>query len=333
MQTSPLSITIVTPAARGSRAGNRVSALRYAWLFEELGLTARVQSRWDGRQEDVLVVLNAQRCAKTVLRARKLQPQLPIIVVVTGTDVYEHLGKSQRMERALDAADWIVGLQADSVRRLPVRWRRKARVILQSYSGPALVWKAPLHGTRFLVLGHLRTQKDPFRAALAARLLPADSSVLVQHAGQALSPAMARRARSEMQKNLRYQWLGELPRSRGLARLARASAMILTSRSEGGPGVFSEAIALGVPILASRIPASLAILGERHPGLFALGNQRELAALMRRIELEPRFLARLAAYSRRLAPRVDPARELGAWQRLLAPVRAAALRKSARSAD
>lgn len=313
----PRSIAIVTPAPPGSSAGNRVSARRYARMFRALGHRTRILTDWDGAPADVLVVLHGRRSSGALQRARRQDPELPVVLVLTGTDVYGHPARSRSLERALDAADRIVGLQSHSVGMLPVRWRRKSRVILQSYDGPRLTWHAAVGRPRFLVLGHLRAEKDPFRAALAARKLPPSSRARVLHAGKALSPALEQRARRESRTNSRYLWLGELPRARALKRLSNSTALVHTSRIEGGPSVFSEALALGVPILASRIPASTAILGPRHPGLFTTGRQDELASLMLRVERDPRFAARLAACSRRLAPEVTPARELRAWQKLL----------------
>lgn len=310
-------VAIVTPAPRGSLTGNRVSALRYARLLRTLGCRVRVLESWDAAPTDLLIVLNARRGARSVLRARAERAELPIVVVVTGTDVYGVDALGAEMKRALAVSDCIVGLQDDSLRRLPVRFGAKARTILQSYDGPRLPRRSTQASFDFLVLAHLRPQKDPLRAALAARLLPPESRIRVLHAGQALSPALERRACREMAINPRYRWLGALSRRAALGRLAGARALILSSRIEGGPGVFSEALALGVPILASRIGASLSILSARHPGLFTLGNTRELARLMRRAELEPRFLEHLAAASRKLAPRFEPALELAAWRGLL----------------
>ncbi|MEO6708364.1 MAG: glycosyltransferase, partial [Planctomycetota bacterium] len=302
----------------GSLSGNRISALRYARIFRALGARARVIKAWDGRDADLLIVLHAERGARSVLRARSRLPELPIVVVLTGTDVYRRRGFSRSMQRALEAADAIVGLQSDSVASLPRGLRRKARTILQSYDGPRPARKVARSRFEVLVLGHLRPEKDPFRAAMAARRLPRESRIRVLHAGKALSAAMARRAERESASNPRYQWLGELTRAKALAKLASARALVHSSRSEGGPSVFSEALALGVPILSSRIGASESILGASHPGLFRYGSTAELGELLRRIELEPRFLARIAARSRRLAPRVAPERELRAWRKLFA---------------
>jgi len=72
------------------------------------------------------------------------------------------------------------------------------------------------------VIGHLRPVKDPFRAALAARLLPPSSRIRVLHVGGAMNNEMAARARAEMEVNSRYLWLGEQPRWRTRRILTRS---------------------------------------------------------------------------------------------------------------
>ena len=144
------------------------------------------------------------------------------------------------------------------------------------------------------VIGHLRAEKDPFRAALAMRHLPADSSIRLLHVGRAMTPAMARRARAEMRRNARYRWLGERPGGATRALLARSRAMVLSSRLEGGANVVSEAVVSGVPVVASRIPGSVGLLGPDYPGYFPVGATRALAAVLRRMECAPAFYARLA---------------------------------------
>ena len=117
------------------------------------------------------------------------------------------------------------------------------------------------------MLGHLRPVKDPFRTALAARLLPTTSRLRVLHVGKALSADMAERAHTEMAENPRYRWLGELPRWQALRVLARSHVLVLSSLTEGGANVISEALALGVPIVASRIAGSIGLLGDRLSGI------------------------------------------------------------------
>ncbi len=73
----------------------------------------------------------------------------------------------------------------------------------------------------------------------------------------------------------------------------------------------------GVPVLASRIEANVAMLGARHPGLFPFGDTRALAKLLSRCERDERFRRRLARASRARAAGFSEARERAAWNRLL----------------
>jgi glycosyltransferase involved in cell wall biosynthesis len=92
---------------------------------------------------------------------------------------------------------------------------------------------------------------------------------------------------------------------------------VVSSRLEGGANVISEAIAASVPIVASRVAGNVGILGEDYPGLFAVGNSKELARLLRRAECDAEFLAQLKRQVKKLAPLFDPPREEKAWSDLI----------------
>jgi glycosyltransferase involved in cell wall biosynthesis len=115
----------------------------------------------------------------------------------------------------------------------------------------------------------------------------------------------------------RWTWLEARRRGEALAVLARSRLLVLTSRSEGGANVVTEAIAAGVPVISTRIDGSVGILGDDYPGYFAVGDARELAALLRRCEDDPAFLADLKARVLALQPLVDPALERASWRELL----------------
>ena len=63
---------------------------------------------------------------------------------------------------------------------------------------------------------------------------------------------------------------------------------------------------------------NVGLLGGDYPGYFPVGDTEKLARLMRRVECEPAFAARLRRGLRQRAPLFRPAREIAAWRRLLA---------------
>lgn len=313
----PMNICIITPAPPRSRKGNRVTALRWARILRDLGHRVRVQQEHDGRGCDLMVALHARRSFSSIARLARQRPDIPLIVALTGTDLYDDIHTSPKAARSLELATRLVVLQPAGIDELPKRLRKKVRVILQSVKQP--VGAIPHRKGVFdvCVMGHLRAVKDPFRAAKAVRLLPATSRVCVTHVGAALNDNLAKRARAEAGSNPRYRWLGELPRWRALRLLMRSRVLVLSSKMEGGANVVSEAIAASVPLLASRIPGSTGILGPDYPGLFPVGDTKALASLLGRAEADKAFYRSLYAWCRRLTPLVDPKRERQAWARLL----------------
>lgn len=313
-----LKITMVSPTLPAERTGNGITAARWSRRLGEFGHRVRIVRTYDGRPCDLLVVLHARKSAASALRFRRQHSERPFVVALTGTDLYGELQRSQQAQRAVAGAAALVLLQPRGLQALPRALRRKAHVILQSAVPPRRRQRRRTRSFDIVVLGHLRAVKDPLRAALAARRLPRASRLRILHAGRAMTPAFARRARDEMRCNPRYHWLGDVSHAEALRLLARSRALVLSSRREGGANVISEAAVAGVPVLASRIPGSLGLLGGDYPGTFEVGDTRALAVLLHRLEADPGFAARLRRRMRRLAPHFRPARERAAWGRLLA---------------
>lgn len=128
---------------------------------------------------------------------------------------------------------------------------------------------------------------------------------------------MAARAHEEMEANARYRWLGELPRWRVRQVLYRCGACVVSSKIEGGANALSEAIVAGVPVLASRIPGNVGIVGDDYPGFFKVGDTSGLAQLLLRSETDARFLINLRQHSAKLVSLFKPSREKAAWASLL----------------
>ncbi|HKQ78637.1 MAG TPA: selenoneine biosynthesis selenosugar synthase SenB [Blastocatellia bacterium] len=324
-----MKILITTPAPPRSRYGNRVTALRWARILKELGHRVTVSQTYENGDYDLLVSLHARRSYTSIDRFHRLHPDKPLVVALSGTDLYRDLKQSEQARESLELATRLVVLQPKAFDDLPPRLHAKTRVIYQSaqsvrtvQSPKAINNRRPgdMGGARnftVCVIGHLRPVKDPFRAALAARLLPPSSRIRVLHIGGAMSEGMAARAREEMKANPRYLWLGEQPRWRARRILTRSHLCVLSSRLEGGANVLSESIAASAPVVASRIPGTVGILGEDYPGYFTVGDTCGLRQLLIRAETDPDFLSLLRSKCDELAVLFEPACEKSAWRDLL----------------
>ncbi|HLI29867.1 MAG TPA: selenoneine biosynthesis selenosugar synthase SenB [Terriglobia bacterium] len=316
-------IAVVTPAPPRTHYGNRVTAIRWARILRRLGHRVAITQDYNSEPCDLLIALHAHRSYPAVRRFRQMYPHRPLVLALTGTDLYRDLPRSRAARQSCEMASRIVVLQPKAKERLPRRLHPKVRVIFQSVAiaaaRPKSARTTPQQSTfDVCVIGHLRPVKDPFRAALAARLVPPSSRLRVLHLGAAMTAPMASRARAEMAANCRYRWLDEQTPTRVRQILSRSRLCVLSSKLEGGANVLSEAIVAGTPVLCSRIPGSTGILGEDYAGYFEVGDTAALAKLLLRAETEDEFLKALCKHCARLRPLFRPKCEELAWKRLLA---------------
>lgn len=314
-----LRVLIVTPAPRGSRKGNRITALRWAGHLRRLGHRVRVTTSWTPGAPpcDLVVALHALRSADSVERIRAVHADLPIIVAMTGTDLYRDIHEHEAARRTLAIADRLIVLQPAGVEELPLEHRDKTVVIRQSV--PDLLASDEPEGDAFdvVVIGHLRDVKDPFLIEEASRLLPEDSRIRIRHIGEALDEEHAERARELDATSRRWRWNGPLPRRATLRQLASSRLLVVTSRMEGGANVVSEAIAADVPVLSTYISGTRGILGDDHPGYFPVGDAAALAGLLERAEHDAAFLDELRERGRAIRDLHRPDREQAAWEQLI----------------
>ena len=318
--TSSLTITIVTPAHASTQSGNRITAERWQAILQRLGHRVTISTGDDAITSDLLVAIHAWRSAEAVTRFRKRYPAKPIIVCLSGTDVYAYQQSHPPATLgSMAAATALVGLHDLVGRSIPARFHGKLYIMHQS---APTVLRQPNRPDVFdvCVIGHLRAEKDPLRTAAAARLLPPESRLRLTHVGRAMDAQWAAAANAEMAENPRYHWLGEVSMDAVRNLLATTRLMVLSSVMEGGANVLGEAIAAGVPVVTSAIDGSLGLLGTDYPGTFPVGDTAALALMLERVENDPAFLALLGAKCAARIPLFTAEREEAAWTRLIADV-------------
>lgn len=312
-----MKIVLITPAPSQSRQGNRVTALRWASILRALQHRVVVAQAYDGQPFDMMIALHARRSFASIKQFQQTYPSRPLIVALTGTDLYGDIKTDHDAQQSLQLASRLIVLQPKGIDELMPSLHDKTRVIYQSVASPTSTPAKAKRTFDICVLGHLREVKDPFRAAQAARLLPLTSRIRILHVGKALSDEMARLAQSEQLANPRYRWLGERPRWQARRLLGKSHAMILSSHMEGGANVISEALAASIPILASRIPSTIGLLGNDYPGYFKVGDTGALKDLLLRIETDVSFYQQLCEACARQMPLIHPAHEQQAWKQLI----------------
>lgn len=313
-----MKISLITPARKETRTGNRTTAVRWARILRGLGHRVQIATDYDDEPADLMIALHAWRSAANIRRFRARYPHRRLIVGMAGTDIYRFQQTDPEVTHgSMELSDRLVGLHDLVGDAIPESMRPKLRIIHQS--APALPRRLPLLRSAFevLVIGHLREEKDPLRAALAAQGLPANSRIRVVHFGMAYDAHWAEAAKAEMTANPRYQWRGEVPGWMVRRAMARAPLMALSSIMEGGANVVSEALVAGVPILASAIPGSIGLLGRDYPGYFPVRDTAALTVLLGRAETDTTFLDALRQHCAARAPLFSPLYERDAWQALL----------------
>ena len=254
-----------------------------------------------------MIALHARRSAPSIHAWAAQHPGKPLIVVLTGTDLYRDIQTDTSAKQSLNLATHLVVLQDAGLAALPAKLRGKAHVIYQSARRLKTASKST-ERFKVVMVGHLRDEKDPLTFIKAAGLCGSGSSknISFEQIGDGLDAALASAASQAAAEQPHYQWMGGLPRAQTRQHIKRAHVLVNCSLMEGGAHVVLEAVQSGTPVLASRISGNMGMLGTDYAGYFEAGDAAGLATLVKRCATEPAFLTGLQSQCAQRAELFEP---------------------------
>lgn len=325
-----VSVVIVSPALANANNGNWQTARRWQRLLTP-NHKVRIVQHWpdtDTQDDAVMLALHARRSAASIAAWAQAHGPRGLGVVLTGTDLYRDIATDPLARQSLALAQQLVVLQDQGPLALPEAVRAKARVIFQSTTARRLLDKPRRH-FRALMVGHLRDEKDPLTLMAVARLLQPQEGIRLDHVGAPLDPALGEAAENTARECPHYRWLGAQAHEATRRRIQRAHLLVHASRMEGGAHVIMEAVCSGTPVLASRVPGNVGMLGADYAGYFSLGDASGLADLLRQCraalqtpqpdDLLATLHRQCAVRARLFSPQAEQAALRGLVQHLLTP--------------
>ncbi|MDO8459085.1 MAG: selenoneine biosynthesis selenosugar synthase SenB [Burkholderiaceae bacterium] len=273
MPTHP-SIVIISPALAAANNGNWQTARRWQAMLSG-HYRVEIMQTWNGEPFDAMLALHARRSADAIARWAAAHPDKPLVLVLTGTDLYRDIAVDAQAQQSLQLAQRLIVLQELGPRSLPVEFRSKCRVIFQSTPRRQPVQKTTQE-LRAVMVGHLRAEKSPQTYFAAARALAHRPDIVLEHIGAPLDAALGEEARRLAAEVPNYRYLGELSHEQTLEHIANAHVLVHPSQMEGGAHVVMEAVMCGTPVLASRIDGNVGMLGFDYAGYFDCGHADQL---------------------------------------------------------
>jgi putative glycosyltransferase (TIGR04348 family) len=317
-------VLIVSPYLADANNGNWRTARRWQQLLEphyHVSIDNKIDDATIANQPDVVIALHAKRSHAAILRSKQQMPHTPLIVVLTGTDLYRDIAQSEEAQQSLVLADALIVLQEDAIQHVSTAFRRKTHIVFQSATTlkPAVKAKNQLN---CVIVGHLRHEKSPETVFQAARLLANHNAANHQairftHIGEALDDSLADEARQLNSEKKNYQWVGPLPHGLTRAAIKRAHLLIHPSIMEGGANVIVEAITAGTAVVASKMSGNVGMLGVDYAGYFDVGDAAALAHTLTRCVDDANLLTRLNTACKARAALFTPAEETRRLQQII----------------
>ncbi|MBL6751692.1 MAG: glycosyltransferase [Nevskia sp.] len=181
------------------------------------------------------------------------------------------------------------------------QWRSRCVFVANGVARPAsaapAAHRAPgdAAGLSLVAVGSLIPRKDVATIIRALARLDGLPGVRLEVIGDGAERAALERLAASLGVGARVRFCGQVPPPEVAGSLARAQAFVLSSRSEGRSNALLEALAAGLPVLATDIEGVAEIVEDGVNGLlFGAGDDAALAAQIRRLADDPALRERLA---------------------------------------
>jgi glycosyltransferase involved in cell wall biosynthesis len=195
--------------------------------------------------------------------------------------------------------------QAFYVTQLALR-RDRIHIMINPTNPPNLVPdRSRRDSVQFLFLGRIGDRKGAFELLDAYRALPARSRAAARlvFAGDGRVEELRRRAAEMGPDVVVHNWLD---REESNSLLAASDVLVLPSHHEGVPMAILEAMAYGLPVIATPVGGIPDVIQHGREGLLVeVGNRGALTAALARMVAEPALRASLGRGARATAESLD----------------------------
>ena len=310
-------VLIHSPYPRQKSQGNAVTALRMQNLLLESGFDVAIHERGDSPMDTrCLIALNARKSAEEIVNFQQRQPESAIVALLTGTDVNhpEMEDSNSATINALKISTSIVSLHEGFSHRIPDFLQAKTSVIYPSVQLPAGLEHRATHPPKVIVAGNFRDEKNPNLMMEAARKVVD----LPLHFHAYGAGADYQQSLEEMVEGYpHFHFHGVQEHDVVLSAMQGAQLLLNTSTEEGGANAICEAVAMGLPVIASRIDGNVGMLGADYAGFFTSGDVRSLTELLNRISIDTEFYLGIKQQIQQRARLFDYQREAEQWAQLV----------------
>lgn len=261
----------------------------------------------------------------TGLLARRMK--IPHLATLVGNDVKRYIFSPEKVavcRSGLENADRVAGLSLDLIEMADalVPIVKKSRVIYNSVEIPSRRWRTLLHTGeepyRIGCAGIFKYAKGlPYLFKAFAELSRARGNVILELAGtlreseEDVFHATVQRTRIESRTHFRDAIPhGEIPQW-----MMGLDCFVLPSVTEGCPNILMEAMAAGLPCVATRTGANEVLIEDRVSGLLVpWGNSAALTAALKETLDKPEFAESMGRAARKRMEDFSARREREEWE-------------------